>query len=182
MAGRLVLVVGPSGAGKDTLIAAAKSALAGDEHYVFPRRIITRQAVAEAEDHESVSPAQFGEMLAAGAFALDWEAHGLRYGLPASLNQDLAAGRVVVVNGSRAAVKEARQRFAALTVLLIDAAPDVRAARLAGRGRETAGQVAERLRREVPDPLPGAVRVDNSGKLADGVASFLSTLRGTGTA
>jgi ribose 1,5-bisphosphokinase len=177
MAGRLVLVVGPSGAGKDTLIAAAKSALADDASYVFPRRIITRQAVAEAEDHESVTPEQFEKMRRNGAFALDWDAHGLSYGLAASLLDDLAAGRTVVLNGSRAAVADARRRFEALTVVLIEARPEVRAARLAGRGRESEAEIAARLAREVRDPLPGAVLVDNSGALADGVAAFLAALR-----
>jgi ribose 1,5-bisphosphokinase len=179
MAGRLVLVVGPSGAGKDTLLAAAKTALAGDARYVFPKRIITRQAMAEAEDHDSVSPERFAELKAGGAFALDWDAHGLSYGLPASLRDDLAADRTVVFNGSRAAVAEARRRFEALTVVLIEATPEVRAARLAGRGRESAAEIAERLRRDVSDPLPGAVRVDNSGPLADGVAAFLAALATT---
>ena len=178
MAGRLVLVVGPSGAGKDTLIAAAKAALAGDDRYVFPTRTITRAAMADAEDHESVSAERFAELKRAGGFALDWEAHGLCYGLPVRLADDLAAGRTVVVNGSRAAVKEASRRFDRLTVLIIDAAPDVRAARLAARGRESAGEIAERLRREVPDALPGAIRVDNSGTLRDGVAGFLRALTG----
>ena len=176
MAGRLVLVVGPSGAGKDTLIAAAKSALADDPRYVFPKRIITRQAMAEAEDHETVSPGQFDQMRRNGAFALDWDAHGLSYGLPASLRGDLAAGRTVVFNGSRAAVAEARRRFEALTVVLIEARPEVRAARLAGRGRESEAEIATRLAREIGDPLPGAVLVDNSGALADGVAAFLAAL------
>lgn len=177
MAGRLVLVVGPSGAGKDTLIASAKTALAGDPRYVFPKRIITRQAMAEAEDHESVSPETFDQMRRNGAFALDWNAHGLSYGLPASLLDDLAAGRTVVFNGSRAVVAEARRRFDALTVVLIEATPDVRASRLAGRGRETAAEIAKRLARDVRDPLPAAVAVDNSGALSDGVAAFLAALR-----
>jgi ribose 1,5-bisphosphokinase len=177
MAGRLVLVVGPSGAGKDTLIAAAKAALAGDDRYVFPKRIITRAAMAEAEDHDSVSTEEFAKLRQKGAFALDWEAHGLSYGLPARLNDDLAGGRTVVVNGSRAAVAEAGLRFTGLTVLLVDAAPEVRAARLAGRGRESAEAITQRLRREVAAPLPGAVRVENSGALADGVAAFLKALR-----
>ena len=179
MTGRLVLVVGPSGAGKDTLIAAAKTALANDPNYVFPKRIITRQAMAEAEDHESVSPETFAKLRGDGAFALDWDAHGLSYGLPASRMGDLAAGRTVVFNGSRAAVAEARRRFTALTVVLIDATAQGRAARLAGRGRESAAGIAERLAREVRDPLPGAVPVDNSGALADGVAAFLAALETT---
>ena len=79
MAGRLVLVVGPSGAGKDTLIAAGRAALGEDPRFVFPRRVVTRPAVAALEDHESVSPEAFAAARQAGAFALDWEAHGLCY-------------------------------------------------------------------------------------------------------
>jgi len=176
MAGALVLVVGPSGAGKDTLIAAAKAALARNTGYVFPKRVVTRDAVAELEDHESVNGEQFAARLAAGAYALNWDAHGLSYGLPASLKDDLEAGRTVVVNGSRAAVAEARRRFPQTQVILVDASPEVRARRLAGRGRETAAEIAERLKREVPDALPGAIRVDNSGPLADGIAAFLTAL------
>ena len=92
------------------------------------------------------------------------------------LVEAIAAGRTVVFNGSRAAVAEARRRFEPLTVVLIGATPEVRAARLAGRGREGAAEIAERLKREVRDPLPGAVVVDNSGALADGVAAFLAAL------
>ena len=180
MAGCLVLVVGPSGAGKDTLIAAAKTALRGDPGVVFPRRTITRSAAAAVEDHDSVSAEQFARMRAAGAFALDWQAHGLSYGLPATLQDDLLAGRHVVVNGSRAMVAEAARRFPNLRVVFIEAAPEVRAARLAARGRESADDIRRRLAREVAVPLPGAIRIDNSGTLADAAAAFLTTLANCG--
>lgn len=182
MDGWLVLVVGPSGAGKDTLIATAKSALAGDPRFVFPRRVITRSVVAAVEDHESVSAERFSRMRAAGEFALDWQAHGLSYGLPVALRDDLRAGRIVVVNGSRAMVAEAARRFPKLRVLLIEATPEVRAARLAGRGRESAEEIGRRLAREVTVPLPGAIRIDNSGTLAEATTAFLAALRISRTA
>jgi len=178
MAGRLVLVVGPSGAGKDTLIAAGKAALADDARFVFPRRVVTRPAMAALEDHDSVSPEAFARDKAAGAFALDWEAHGLCYGLPARLVDDLAAGRVVVFNGSRAMVEAAQARFPDTRVLLIEATPEVRAQRLAGRGRESAAEVAARLAREVPGIPAGAIRIDNSGALKDGIGRFVAALQG----
>lgn len=178
MAGRLVLVVGPSGAGKDTLIAQARAALADDPHYVFPRRVVTRPAMAELEDHDTLSEAEFEHRRAQGGFALDWQAHGLCYGLPASLTDDLAAGRTVVVNTSRHVIGLARERFPDCVVALVTARPEIRAARLAGRGRESADEVEARLRREGA-PLPEGTRaetIDNSGSLADGVARFMQVL------
>jgi phosphonate metabolism protein PhnN/1,5-bisphosphokinase (PRPP-forming) len=174
--GVLVLVVGPSGAGKDTLIGAAKAALADDRRFVFPRRVVTRQAVTELEDHDSVNEEDFEREAAAGAFALSWSAHGLRYGLPRSIATDVAAGRVVVCNGSRAMVAEARRSIPQTRVVLVEAAPEVRAQRLGARGRESAGEIAARLGREVAQPMADAIRVDNSGPLAAGVASFLAAL------
>jgi ribose 1,5-bisphosphokinase len=177
MAGSLVLVVGPSGAGKDTLITAARTALAADPRFVFPRRTITRDAVAALEDHDSVSPEAFDRLEGEDAFALSWRAHGLSYGIPRTILEAIAAGQVVVVNGSRAIAETARRTIPETTILLVEATPAVRAARLAGRGRETAAEVARRLEREVPDALPGAIRVDNSGELAAGTAAFLAALR-----
>lgn len=181
MSGRLVLVVGPSGAGKDTLIARAKAALAGDPAFVFPRRIVTRPAMAELEDHDTLSEAEFATQRAAGDFALDWQAHGLSYGLPASLIDDLAAGRTVVVNTSRNVIGLARQRFPECVVALVTARPEIRAERLSRRGRETAAEVSARLAREGA-PLPPDIRaeiIDNSGSLEQGVARFLAVLGAT---
>jgi phosphonate metabolism protein PhnN/1,5-bisphosphokinase (PRPP-forming) len=173
----LVLVVGPSGAGKDTLINAAKAALANDPGFVFPRRVVTRQAVASLEDHDSVTPEQFALQERNGAYALSWEAHGLCYGLPVSLMSDLDAGRVVVMNGSRAMTGAAVEKFPGTRILLIEAMPEVRAARLAGRGRESAPEIEARLRREVALPIPDAIRIDNSGARDDGISRFVAALR-----
>lgn len=174
----LVLVVGPSGAGKDTLINAARSELADNPRFVFPRRVVTREAVAALEDHDTVTPAEFALQAANGAYALSWEAHGLRYGLPASIVDDIAAGRVVVMNASRAMVAAAKAKFPGTIAVLVEATPAVRASRLAGRGRESASEIEARLAREVNASLPDAVRIDNSADVAGGVARFLAALRG----
>ncbi len=174
-AGTLVLVVGPSGAGKDTLMALARETLAGDERYVFVRREITRPAEAGGEDHQSVSREEYAARH--NTYALAWEAHGLGYGIPGAIATDLASGRVVVANVSRTVIGEAATRFAVL-VLEITASPEVLAIRLAARGREDAADRARRLARRVALPRGVAsARVLNDGAIEDGVAAVLATLR-----
>jgi ribose 1,5-bisphosphokinase len=148
--GRLVLVVGPSGAGKDTLIALARAGCADDPAVVFPRRIVTR-APSAAEDHESMSDQDFDAARARGAFAFWWEAHGLKYALPAALDADIRAGRAVVCNVSRALVQHLRERYARVTIALVTAPRAVLAARLAARSRSTDGDTAGRLDRVALD-------------------------------
>jgi phosphonate metabolism protein PhnN/1,5-bisphosphokinase (PRPP-forming) len=179
VAGALALVVGPSGAGKDTLLAAAKAALAGDPRFVFPRRVVTREAMAELEDHDTVDRNSFNLEKLRGAFALDWEAHGLCYGIPAAIEDAMADGRVVVVNTSRKIIEVALEKYPRCFVLLVTATPEVRAKRLSGRGRETAQEVAARLAREGA-PIPtgvDAVTIDNSGTLPEGIANFVDALK-----
>ncbi|MGO7947103.1 phosphonate metabolism protein/1,5-bisphosphokinase (PRPP-forming) PhnN, partial [Rhizobium ruizarguesonis] len=51
----MVVVVGPSGAGKDTLMNLAARRFKGRDDVHFVRRVITRQRDAGGEDHLSVS-------------------------------------------------------------------------------------------------------------------------------
>jgi phosphonate metabolism protein PhnN/1,5-bisphosphokinase (PRPP-forming) len=165
----LVLVVGPSGAGKDTLLAAARQALADDHRFRFVRRVITRASDAGGEAHEAVTDTDF----AARDFVLQWQAHGLRYGIP---NEAITGGMIAVANVSRSVIAEAAQRFA-VRVIEITAPPDMLAARLMSRGREAEADVATRLARSVS--VPNHVSVDtvmNDGSLEDGVARFVAAL------
>ena len=172
----LVLVVGPSGAGKDTLMAGARARLAGDARFRFVRRDITRPPDAGGEDHHAVTHDEFAAYRAAGGYALAWEAHGLGYGIPADVAGDIAAGRVVIANVSRTLLPEAAARFPT-RVLEITAPPDVLARRLAARGRESTADIAARLARAIP--LPGGldvVRVLNAGSPEAGIAAVLEAL------
>jgi thymidine phosphorylase len=176
--GTFFLVVGPSGAGKDTLIDGARRALASAS-YVFARRVITRPAGAPGEDHEAETPEGFAAREAAGEFLITWQAHGLHYGLPAELLSALACGRHVVANGSRATVDELGKRVPGLVVVEISAPPEVLAQRIAGRGREDHAQILARLQRQV-DPIPPGIlrqRVSNDSDAAAGIERFLSVLR-----
>lgn len=177
LGGRLVLVVGPSGSGKDTLIRAARGHLAPDEPFAFPRRVVTRPP-SEAEDNREADPATFAAMDARGAFTATWEAHGLRYGIPATIEADLAAGRSVVCNVSRTAIAELRARFPRVLVIAITASPAILAARLAARGRSTDGDAGTRLARSAQLRSEFAdVTIVNDGPLPDACRQFLEALR-----
>lgn len=174
MAGRFFAVVGPSGAGKDTLMAEVKRAR---PEVVLARRVITRPAEAGGEPFEGVSAAEFESLAAIGAFLLSWDAHGLRYGVPARIEDDLSSGRDVLANLSRRALPEALARRPDMIILNITATPDILAKRLHARGREAAADRARRLARSVPLPVGARiVTIDNSGPLADAVAAILAAL------
>lgn len=172
--GRLVLVVGPSGAGKDTLIGLAQAACTGDNSIVFPQRVVTREA-SSFENNEAVSPMLFGQMLAHGDFAFQWEAHGLRYGVPYSIAQDVRDGRTIVVNASRTIIEFARRSYANVTVVLVTAPPDVLAERLSARARPSDGQLGDRIRRAVVAPVPDVV-INNVGPAEEHAAELLKAI------
>ncbi|WP_338665161.1 phosphonate metabolism protein/1,5-bisphosphokinase (PRPP-forming) PhnN [Pararoseomonas sp. SCSIO 73927] len=178
MRGTLVAVVGPSGAGKDTLMEAARAALVRDPRVAFLRRAITRPAEAGGEDHLPLSREAFLVGRDTGHFALWWEAHGLLYGIPAGpLETALAKGRAAVANLSRRALADAAARFP-LRVVEITASPEVLSARLAARGREGAEDIARRLAREAP--LPAGLTVEtvrNDGTVEAGAEALLRALR-----
>jgi ribose 1,5-bisphosphokinase len=160
--GRLVLVVGPSGAGKDTLLGLAQAALADDGDVVFVRRVVTREASAH-ENNEQVTPEAFYAARDDGAFAIDWEAHGLCYALPRSIDDEIRAGRSVVANISRTVIPALRAAYADVVVVSITAPPEVLAARLAARGRVSDGPIGDRLKRSV-ETAGADVTISNVGE------------------
>jgi ribose 1,5-bisphosphokinase len=151
--GRLVLVVGPSGAGKDTLLGLARAACLNDERIVFPRRVVTREA-SSFEDNEQISLDAFRLARSQGEFAIHWEAHGHCYALPRAIDDELRAGRTVVA-------------YVDVVVVSITAPPEILAERLAARARSSDGQIENRLRRAVDSGAAAPdVTISNVGDVA----------------
>lgn len=174
---KLIYVMGPSGAGKDSLLGFARARLA-TQGVVFAHRYITRPD-GGGENHIALTEPEFEARSRQGLFALQWRSHALRYGIGVEIDQWLGLGCTVVVNGSRAYVSEALARYPQMTLVHVDAAHAVLAARLASRGRETAAQIAERLARQAPFEVPpGAslTRIDNSSRLEDAGAAFVEAV------
>ena len=168
----IVVVVGPSGAGKDTLIAGV---MAARPDLRLARRVITRPTGAGGEDFEGVTGAEFETRLARGDFALHWRAHGLSYGIPVT---QFAGPGDIIFNGSRAALPAAIARFPDLRVILVTAPDAVLATRLAARGRETPAVILDRLIRATHRLHDGvaATTVLNDTTPAVGIARLLAAL------
>ena len=178
--GRLVLVVGPSGAGKDTLIDGARAACHGDGNVVFPRRVVTRPPSA-SEDNDSIAEADFNGAVAEGAFALWWEAHGNRYGIPSSIDGDIRCGRTVVCNVSRTVVGAARLRYSQVAVVLVTAPAKILQARLAVRGRASDGTIEGRVQRSMDiQQCDADFVVRNVGRREVGVRRLVNAIRDSG--
>lgn len=174
--GQLILVVGPSGAGKDALIERAKLAFADNKNFVFARRIVTREA--KAEDHDTMAPDSFDKSETQGDFLLSWRAHGLAYGLPANLREDLAAGRTIIANVSRGIILQAEELGFPVCVLHITADPVILAARIAGRGRETMSEIRARVERAAPLQWRSAkiYEIRNEGSIDQGASLFIEAI------
>lgn len=174
--GAFVLVVGPSGAGKDTVIEFARQHLRDDPRYVFARRTITR--TARDEDHETMTAEQFAAALQSGGFALSWQSHGLSYGIPANVAEAAHSGRIVIINASRAVIADALRFAPRVVVAHITASPAVLAARLAARGRESAADIEQRLARDVPIQQTSAeiIRIENEGDAGIAGRGFVTLL------
>jgi ribose 1,5-bisphosphokinase len=164
---RLVVVVGPSGAGKDSVLRAWAALLATQPVPVhIAQRSITRPADGGHEDHEALTPESYDALQQADAFAIAWQAHDLGYGVRHTELAPLAQGHWVVLNGSRAHLPVLRAQAPRLAVVEVTAPASQLAARLAHRGREDAQAVSTRLQRAAP-PVHADLTLVNDSSLQE---------------
>ena len=165
MSGAWVFVCGPSGAGKDSVIAWAREQLADTGDVVFAQRLITRPTPAGA-DHQGLDPGYFARLRDSGGLAWHWAAHGFHYGVAQRYARQVGWGRVVVVNGSREHVA-GMHADPKIRVVQVVADPAALAGRLARRGRDAPEAVAGRLARNARLGAGQAdLTISNDGALA----------------
>jgi ribose 1,5-bisphosphokinase len=164
---RLLYLVGPSGAGKDSLLQWLLQNPPPQTSLRLARRTVTRRPEAAGEQHESVDVARFESLRQARAFALHWQANGLHYGVRQAEFEPMAQGAWVMVSGSRAHLPQAQVQFPGLTAVYVTATVQTLHSRLLARGRESGAAVQARLQRaiELPAP-PGSTVILNEGPLS----------------
>ena len=176
---RLIYVMGPSGAGKDSLLDWLKKKLPPQSPIRFAKRTIDRPLQAQGEQHESVDSATFERLQQEQSFAMHWLANGRQYGVRHSELEPLQQQQWLLVNGSRAHLPEALRQFKGLSVLHISASADILRARLLARQRETPEAVEARVQRAVAFSVPTScrcVRILNDNSLDDAGAVLMKAL------
>ena len=178
MNGRWIFICGPSGVGKDSVIAWAREALEGQANIVFARRMVTRPAQPGSE-HDAVDASQFLSLQRSGLLRWHWQAHDFHYGISQDYGTDVTAGRIVVVNGSRGhanglpASPEVRR-------VEITASAERVASRLAQRGRDSQAAVVQRLARNAEfglvAPSTADLTITNNAEIADAGARLVAYL------
>lgn len=143
----LIYLMGPSGAGKDSLIAHIKAANELLLH--IPTRYITRPVQHnDVEQHIYMTLEAFDQAEQEQRFACSWRANGHAYALDVSLHQDLDAGKLVLINGSRAHYPKVAQNLQVACIpVYLHISSEVQTQRLWQRGRENKAQIAERVAR-----------------------------------
>jgi ribose 1,5-bisphosphokinase len=170
MSRRLIYVVGPSGAGKDSVMQWIKRHV--NAHHPdtvhCARRTITRASTDATEAHEYLDVHNFLSLKSQGEFAMHWQANGLHYGIRHRELTVLEAAGWVFANGSRSHLEHAIERFPELTLLHVTADQETLRQRLKSRARESDEKIEARLRRNVDlgsVQHKNLVEVDNSGSL-----------------
>ncbi len=180
--GKLVYLMGPSGAGKDTLLSLVKGVCHEKAEHLRPlyvaTRHITRPPCDSIEKHISLSKQEFLYLLSKGHFILHWQSHGHLYGIGKDVNVALAHNCLVLMNGSRAYLPQAQRLFPDLVPILLQVDQEVLQTRLWTRGREDAKQIQERMERciEIESESGFMYTINNSGTLEGTLHTFKNLL------
>lgn len=174
--GLLILVVGNSGSGKDSIMKGVKERYPTElKNFCLTQRYITRPT-SDTEDNLAVTPKQFKLMSRQGRFALEWYIYGLDYGVPIEIDDWLKKGHHVLVNVSRSIVKNAREIYKNIMVVFIEVPLEISLKRVKERARETGKRLEDRIERARKNQsFPEAdFTIDNSGDLEDAINKFLN--------
>jgi len=172
---RVVLVVGPSGAGKDSLLRGAREYFGKSGSLRFVRRYITRPPDG-SEDNYYIDPKGFALLKQLNFFISTWQAHGNQYGIPCHALGSPGSRNgydLLLLSISRSAIIDFEQIHNTVTTIQIKVRESVLRERLKKRGRENNLEIQKRLERaKRPVVARDLITFDNSTDLACSSINF----------
>ncbi len=166
---KVILIVGASGVGKDTLIKKIKDKVEAN----FVKRYITR----EPDNNESnyyVDNEAFESLDDDSYFISTWEAHNNRYGIASS---HIKKG-LNIISISRGAIKDFEDRFDFVTTINIILSKEHLFERLKNRGRESNEEIQKRINRSYPTiDAKSLIEFNNYKSIEESAEDFIKLIQ-----
>lgn len=168
---KIILIIGPSGAGKDTLLRHANIAFEGKLNFV--KRYITREADLNESNYFIDSDA-FELLKYNDYFASYWNAHGNYYGIP----KKFIRNGLNIISISRSRIEDFETKYDNVYTINITISKEQLKQRLLSRARESEEEIEKRLSRNYEKiEAQRLIEFDNSGSLEESKQKFISVLK-----
>lgn len=168
---KIILIVGPSGVGKDTLLRHAKEKLG--KKFNFVKRYITRKPDTSEENYY-IDEYAFEILKHKSYFASSWGAHDNYYGIA---KRFITLG-VNVISISRSKIKDFEKQYDKVYTINVTIPKKELRQRLLLRGRETEAQIEKRLARSYDKvKAKNLIEFDNSTSLVESKKRFKKLLK-----
>jgi len=167
---KIILIVGPSGVGKDTLLRYAKEKLS--TKYNFVERYITRKPDSN-ESNFYIDEYAFEILKHNSYFISSWNAHENSYGIA----KKFILNGVNIVSISRSKIKDFEKNYDSVYTINISISKESLKERLLLRGRENIDEIEKRLSRTYSKiDATNLIEFDNSTSLDESKKRFYKLL------
>ncbi|MGB7402861.1 MAG: AAA family ATPase [Arcobacter sp.] len=165
---QIVLIVGASGVGKDTLLKNIQNKIQAN----FVKRYITRKP-DENENNYYIDELAFERLKKDDFFISTWEAHNNKYAISKNHIRD----GLNIISISRGAIKDFENSFKNVTTIEITLPKEVLYKRLKNRARENEEEIQKRLNRTYKKiEAKNIIQFDNSNSIEQSSINFITLL------
>lgn len=168
---KIILIVGASGVGKDTLIKEAKKDL--KKEFNFVRRYITRKP-DKSEKNYFLENSAFELLKENDFFISSWSAHENFYGI----SKNSIKNKTNIISISRSKIEDFEKNFKNVYVINITLDEKILKKRLIKRGRESIEEIKKRLDRKYDKiEAKNLINFENNKSYEDGRKDFIKLLK-----